>query len=107
MMIMRGVDFGNPMPMDGEIPPSPGLYMVCTESSGGIRVIGVYAAENIRESFMTNEYRDSWSDYEDSGLFLYVSVLDENIETLDAKCIDIIDTRFYTTPCSKIPGDDW
>ena len=106
-MIMRGVDFGEPMSMDSVLPDGPGLYLVCTESSGGIRIIGAYAAENISESFLLNEFRDTWKDHIDDGLMVYVSPMDSDIRTLTDKCLDIIDTRFYSIPCVRMPVDNW
>lgn len=106
-MIIRSVDFGEPMGMDAPLSEGSGIYLVCTQSSGGVRIIGAYAAENIRDSFRRNEFRDSWKDHMDDGLMMYESVIDSGLDELTERCLDIIDTRFYPVPCVRMPTDDW
>lgn len=106
-MIMRNIEFKGPFPMEKEAPESAGLYLVCTESSGGIRLIGVYEADNIRESIETNEFREKWNDYVDMDLFYYYSESDMSPEKRFEKCRDIIDTRPYAVTCVNAICDDW
>ncbi len=90
-----------------DIPARPGVYMICTESSGGMRVIGVYWAKDMAKDSLSNPWRDQWKSHMDKGIFAYVS--EEPYSERDGPliCGDIVTTRFYTVPCYDPPREDW
>lgn len=107
-MNIRDVEFHGPEPLGTELPDHPGIYLVCTESSGGIRILGVYGAEDMRKDFESNEFAESWEQYEDAnGLFVYWSGDMGDKDEVSSKIWDIIYTRPYPVPCVKRPEDDW
>ena len=107
-MIIRDVEFFGPEPLGTELPDYAGIYLVCTESSGGIRIIGVYGAQDMRGDFPLNQFKDEWSRYEDNnGLFVYWSTDMGNIDVINPKVADIIYTRPYPVTCVKRLEDDW
>ncbi len=106
-MILRNIDFGNPFPLGTEVPARRGIYLVCTESSGGIKIIGVYGSDNMSKSFAENKYAKKWSEYEDDGMFIYFSKDTLDALNLEMKVRDIIDTRFYDVVCVDKLDDSW
>ena len=107
-MIIRDVEFIGPEPLGTELPDYPGIYLVCTESSGGIRMLGVYGAQDMRADFKVNEWAPQWKSYEDNeGLFVYWSTDMGTIDVINPKVWDIIYTRPYDVPCVKRMEDDW
>ena len=106
-MNMRGVDFTGPCGADA-LPGSPGIYLVCTESSGGIRVLGVYESDDIRSHVSSNPRAREWGSYEDgNGIFFYGSGPITDRDARASKVRDIIDTRPYAVPCVDRIEDDW
>ena len=107
-MIIRDVEFIGPEPLGTELPDYPGIYLVCTESSGGIRILGVYGAQDMRSDFEENEWSSEWGSHEDNeGLFVYWSTEMGGEDDIDSKVWDIIYTRPYEVPCVKRMADDW
>lgn len=107
-MMIRDIEFRGPEPLGTELPDHAGIYMICTESSGGIRILGVYGAQDMRLDMERNEFAGSWKRYEDSnGLFVYWSGDMGNIDAIVPKVRDIIYTRPYDVPCVKRMEDDW
>lgn len=107
-MIIRDVEFFGPEPLGTELPKYAGIYLVCTESSGGIRILGVYGAQDMRSHFESNEFADSWREHEDrEGLFVYWSKDMGNVDVVNPKVWDIIYTRPYPVSCVKRMEDEW
>lgn len=106
IMNLRGVEFGEPVGLEG-IRPGPGVYLVCTESSGGMRVIGAYWAEDMASDALANPWRDRWAEHDDGGLFAYCSESPFDAVDGPAVCADIVTTRFYDVPCYEAPREDW
>ena len=106
-MMMRDIEFLGPEPLGYELPDHSGIYLVCTESSGGIRILGVYGADDMRKDILENPFSKDWKGYEDNcGLFVYWSE-ELPYDTVQTKVWDIISTRPYPVPCVKRLEDDW
>ena len=106
-MMLRNIEFEGPFEMDVKAPESAGLYMVCTESSGGIRILGIYHADNIGQSLTSNEFKEKWIECIDMGLFYYYSETDIPSYKREEKVLDIISTRPYDVLCVNPIKDDW
>ena len=106
-MMLRDIEFEGPFEMGIKAPESAGLYLVCTESSGGIRILGVYDADNIDQSLASTEFKEKWVECTDMGLFYYYSEMDIPSYRREEKVQDIISTRPYDVLCVKPIKDDW
>ncbi|MGN1045325.1 MAG: hypothetical protein ACI4Q9_05165 [Candidatus Methanomethylophilaceae archaeon] len=106
-MILRDIEFNGPYGPEG-LPDEPGVYLVCTESSGGIRILGVYEGDDMRSHASTNPRSPEWKDHEDNnGIFFYGSGTIRDRDARVSKVLDIIDTRPYDVPCVDRIADDW
>jgi len=103
-----GMHFEGPMKMDGNgLPTSPGIYFVSTGSAGGIRILGIYNADDILHSFQSNEKRDCWTKHCDDGLAVYYIATDISKKEREAMCNKMINDRFYALPCVDTISDDF
>ena len=59
MPTFDGMMFEGPMDI-GSLPRSPGIYLITTEASGGVKILGVYGAEDMCQSAQTNPKRGCW-----------------------------------------------
>ena len=59
MVWFDGMDFEGPMEI-GKLPHSPGVYLITTDASGGVKIIGVYQAADMGADAAQNPKRNCW-----------------------------------------------
>lgn len=107
-IIIRDTEFHGPAVLGSTVPSHAGIYLVCTESSGGIRILGVYESKDMSSYMTENTWSQKWKEFEDNnGLFVYWSGEIPDEKDRAAKVWDIIYTRPYDIPCVSRPKDDW
>ena len=113
--IFDGKRFEGPFGIDGEeFPESPGIYLICTGSAGGDRIIALYQSVNIRKDIVGNPDRDDWmrnkddgkNGYNDDALRSYY-LLEDNECIRQDMIVKIVERRPYNIPCYRPPMDDF
>lgn len=107
MAIFDGTDFKGSLPISGEgLPSSAGVYLICTESAGGIKILGVYEGADMLASMKSNPKSECWKKHEDKGLDVYYFVEDDPSKR-ERLCRKTIDGRWYDVVCNDPPMDDF
>ncbi|MFA6710349.1 MAG: hypothetical protein WC067_00715 [Candidatus Methanomethylophilaceae archaeon] len=107
-IILDRISFEGPLEMDGKgLPTSSGVYFISTESAGGMRILGIYCADDILYSFQSNEKRDCWTKHRDDGLGVYYGMIGTPKKELETVCRKMINDRFYALPCVTPVSDDF
>ena len=111
--IFDGKRFEGPNPIDGEgTPDSPGVYLICTDSAGGEKIIGLYQSDNMREHMRNNPERKDWEPhvanegFGRSSLHSFFIVIEKESDRL-SMIYGIVDRRPYRIPCYRPPADDF
>ena len=112
--IFDGKRFEGPNPADGEgTPDSPGVYLICTDSAGGEKIIALYQSDNMREHMKNNPERKEWmphvtkeGEYGGGSLHSFYIIIEKEKDRLDM-LYGIADRRPYRIPCYKPPEDDF
>ena len=91
-----------------DLPPSPGLYLITTDASGGIKLLGAYDGGNdMRSSAEKNPKKDCWQkNRKDTDPVAYY-ILEDDAKKRNSICRSIIDRRFYEMVCNDPPRDDF
>ena len=114
MPLFDGKEYTGPVGIDGsDVPEKGGVYLICVGSSGGERIIALYAADNMKKSLTENPKRECWNRYavnndmySDGSLRCYY-ILVENPSERDALITRTVEIRPYNIPCYEAPKDDW
>ena len=113
--IFDGKKFEGPSSIDGEgIPSSPGVYLICTGSAGGDKIIALYESDDMRKHMVSNPDRGEWMRNKDDGnngfnddqLRAY-DLLENSASIREDIIYKIVDRRPYRIPCYKPPTDDF
>ncbi len=115
MTIFDGMDFIGPLDIDGnDVPESPGIYLICTGSSGGEKIIALYESDNMKDSIINNPKRDCWEKNRTDGNFTYNDeklrsyYLLNNDESERQRIVKkIVERRPYKIVCYEPPRDDF
>jgi hypothetical protein len=108
MAIFDNVRYDGPAPITGEgVPETPGIYLVCTEASGGEMILGVYEGDNIHQSLLSNPKAPCWEKNRQNGLVVYWLTMNEPKPKRSSFCRRTIMNRWYTVPCNDPPRDDF
>ena len=107
MPIFNKYDFIGPVEIT-DLPSSPGLYLITTDASGGIKLLGVYDGGNdMRASAEKNPKKDCWQkNRKDSDPVAYY-IPEDDPRKKDTICRGIIDRRYYEMVCNDPPRDDF
>ena len=91
-----------------DLPSFPGLYLITTDASGGIKLLGVYDGGNdMKASAERNPKKDCWQkNRKDTDPVAYY-ILENDHKTRNDICRKIIDRRFYEMVCNDPPKDDF
>lgn len=111
------IEFDGPFDIDGidEIPDYPGVYLICTEASGGLKIIGVYEGENVKMSIRTNPKRECWERNMSNGPNAYkkkitltgYSLNEPDKDKREQLCRRIVSNRPYRVVCNDLIRDDF
>jgi len=99
--------FQGPLSMDGtDLPSQSGIFIVGTLSSGGIKMLGIYDADDMKGAFLNHEKKDCWKNNQDRGLNLYYLEVEDPRER-EKTCRKMVMDRWYPVPCVDLPKDDF
>jgi len=99
--------FEGPIGMDGaQLPSASGIYIVGTLSSGAIKMLGIYQADDMNRSFRENDKKDCWQKNMDSGLNLYYFEV-QDPKDRERTCRKMIMDRWYPVECVDRIQDDF
>ena len=101
-----GIDFTGPVEIDS-LPSEPGVYLITTDASGGVKLIGVYGAADMNADAKINPKKDCWQkNRKDTDPVAYY-LLEKDPSKRDSVCAGIVYRRFYDLPCNDPPKDDF
>jgi hypothetical protein len=108
MVIFDGNKYEGPVPVTGEdVPNGPGVYLICTDSAGGIKILGVYESDDMRMSIANNPKSKCWKENCDNGLSAYYLMMDAPQTKREDLCRRTIENRWYRVVCNDPPMDDF
>ena len=106
MTIFDGYDFDGPVGIDS-LPGSSGVYIITTQASGGIKILGVYAAKDMHQSSIDNPKRTCWQkNRKDTDPEAYFILTDDDV-IKSRICDSIITRRYYRIECNDPIKDDF
>ena len=107
MPIFDKYDFIGPVEIK-DLPSSSGLYLITTDASGGIKLLGVYDGGNdMKASAEKNPKKDCWQkNRKDTDPVAYY-ILEQDAGKRNRICRGIIDRRSYEMVCNDPPQDDF
>ena len=113
--IFDGKKYEGPYTIDAkDVPPTPGVYLICTGSSGGEKIIALYESDDMKTHMTSNPERDEWfrnkddgnNSYNDDALRTYY--LEEKSQSIRQDIIlKMVERRPYRIPCYRPPVDDF
>ena len=91
-----------------DLPTSPGLYLITTDASGGIKLLGAYdGGDDMRTSAANNPKKDCWQkNRKDTDPVAYY-ISENDPKRRGSICRSIIDRRFYEMVCNDPQRDDF
>lgn len=99
--------FQGPLTMDGmDLPSLSGIFIIGTLSSGGIKMLGIYQADDMKRAFLNHDKRACWTNHQDHGLNLYYLEVQDERER-ERICRKMVMDRWYPVPCVDRPQDDF
>ena len=106
MPAFDGTDFEGPMDID-RLPGLPGVYLIVTDASGGVKILGAYEAEDAKASAASNPRRECWEkNRKDSDPVAYFRE-ERDPDRRQALVFGIHQRRAYPLVCSELPKDDF
>ena len=106
MPLFDNMMFTGPVEIDS-LPHTAGAYIITTDASGGVKILGAYEGDDIHSSAVTNPKRQCWEkNRKDTDPVAYY------IEEKDPKrrediCRGLIDRRYYDMVCNDPRTDDF
>ena len=107
MAIFDGIDFKGPVEIS-DLPEIPGSYIIVTDASGGIKILGAYdGGENIKASAASNPKRQCWEkNRKDTDPVAYY-VAENDPKKRERIWRGLMDRRFYEMVCNDPLKDDF
>jgi len=107
MPTFDGMMFTGPVGID-ELPNVPGMYIITTDASGGVKILGAYDGGNdMNASAKTNPKRDCWQkNRKDTDPVAYY-IAENDAKKRDNICRGLIERRFYEMVCNDPLKDDF
>ena len=106
MPAFDGTDFQGPMEID-QLPAIPGVYLIVTDASGGVKILGAYEAEDCKASAASNPRRECWQkNRKDTDPAAYFREERDPVKRQEL-VLGIHQRRFYGLVCSEPPKDDF
>ena len=107
MPIFDGMQFTGPVDI-GALPNVPGMYIITTDASGGVKILGAYDGGNdMNASAKCNPKRDCWQkNRKDTDPVAYY-ITENDGKRRDSICRGLIERRFYEMVCNDPPRDDF
>ena len=106
MPTFDGIDFTGPMEIS-ELPHGPGVYIVTTYASGGVKILGAYEGDDMNLSAEKNPKRDCWiknrKDTDPVAYCLNETDPDKRISIV----YNIMQRRFYGLVCNDPIRDEF
>ena len=106
MPAFDGIMYEGPMDIDS-LPHSPGVYLITTEASGGVKILGAYGAEDMCQSAASNPKRGCWEkNRKDTDPVAYCRI-EGDAGSRDSAVISVLRSRFYSLECNDPISDDF
>lgn len=107
MPAFDGIDFTGPAMID-DLPRRPGIYLIATDASGGVKLLGAYdGGDDMSESASSNTKKECWKrNMKDSEPYAFYRICNDPDERVRI-CRGIVDRRFYEMVCNDPPVDDF
>ena len=106
MPAFDGTMFEGPMDISA-LPHSPGVYLITTEASGGVKILGAYGAEDMCQSAASNPKRACWEkNRKDTDPVAYY-IAETDPKRRESICRGLIERRFYEMVCNDPPRDEF
>ena len=107
MPTFDGIEFTGPVEISN-LPNSPGVYMITTDASGGVKILGIYDGGNdMRKSSESNPKKDCWMKHRKDTDPVAYYIAEDDLGKRPSICRGIIDRRYYDMPCNDPPKDDF
>ena len=107
MAIFDGIEFTGPVDLS-DIPSAAGVYLITTEASGGIKLLGIYdGGDDMRSSAGKNPKKECWQKNRKDTDPAAFYVQENDPKRRERICRGIIDRRFYEMVCNDPPRDDF
>lgn len=107
MAIFDGITYSGPIDVNGQdMPAEPGVYLICTDSAGGSKIIGVYESDDMKKSISGNPKRSCWEKNRDDGLEAYYFI-EKDASKRERLVRRTVEVRCYKIPCYDPPMDDF
>ncbi len=106
MVWFDGMDFEGPMEIDA-LPHSPGVYLITTDASGGVKILGAYQAADVNADAAQNPKRDCWmKNRKDTDPVAYY-MKEEDTEAREKIVLAFMYRRPYDLVCNDPIRDDF
>ncbi len=106
MPAFDGTEFTGPVGIS-DLPHIPGVYIITTEASGGVKILGVYDGEDMNSSAASNPKRGCWEknrkDTEPTAFYREERDPDKRLSLI----FGIMQRRFYGLVCNDPIKDDF
>ncbi|MBO4552435.1 MAG: hypothetical protein J5673_04495 [Candidatus Methanomethylophilaceae archaeon] len=107
MPLFDGMEFTGPVEI-GMIPNVPGVYIITTDASGGVKILGAYdGGDDMNSSAKNNPKRTCWErNRKDSDPVAYC-IAESDGRRRESICKGLIERRFYEMVCNDPPRDEF
>ena len=101
-----GTDFEGPIEI-ADLPHEPGVYLITTDASGGVKIIGAYEAEDMGRSASENPKRLCWTkNRKDTDPVAYY-LLEKEKDAREKLVLNVMLRRPYDLVCNDPIRDDF
>ena len=106
MPTFDGMTFEGPMEI-ADLPHSPGVYLIVTDASGGVKIIGAYEGTDMNQSAADNPKRGCWmKNRKDTDPVAYCKVESDASER-EKLVLNMMFRRPYELVCNDPIRDDF
>lgn len=107
MPTFDGMDFTGPVAIDS-LPSGPGMYIITTDASGGVKILGAYDGGNdMNASAKSNPKKDCWmKNRKDTDPVAYY-ITESDAGKRGRICRGLIERRYYEMVCNDPPRDEF
>lgn len=107
MPIFDGMEFTGPVEI-GNLPGIPGAYIITTDASGGVKLLGAYdGGDDMKASAGSNPKKDCWmKNRKDTDPVAYY-IAETDPKRRESICRGLIERRFYEMVCNDPPRDEF
>ncbi len=106
MPAFDGIDFRGPMEISA-LPHEAGVYIIATEASGGVKILGIYEGGDMCASAAENPKRGCWEkNRKDTDPVAYCR-LEKDPAVRERIVLGVMQRRFYGVVCNDPIKDEF